>query len=74
MENINIWENEEIRCSVRINYDLCEGSGTCVDVCPTGVYALVNGKAAAPRIDACIACCACVKACPHTAIVHIFCG
>lgn len=74
MENINIWENEEIGCSIRINYDLCKGSGICVNVCPTGVYELVKGKAAAPRIDECIACYTCVDACPHTAITHVSCG
>jgi NAD-dependent dihydropyrimidine dehydrogenase PreA subunit len=45
----------------------CTGCGACVDVCPTGAMALVDGKA---RVDEelCTGCGACVDACPEGAI------
>lgn len=71
--NIKTWESEEIGCTIKIDYDLCDGSGDCVDACPTSVYELVEGKSVASNIDECIECCACVDACPHDAIEHTSC-
>ncbi|RLF63413.1 MAG: 4Fe-4S ferredoxin, partial [Thermoplasmata archaeon] len=36
-------------------------------------YELVDGKAAAPKIDDCIECCVCVSSCPNGAIEHSSC-
>lgn len=73
MTDIKIWESEEIGCTIKIDYDLCDGSGDCVEVCPTVVYELVDNKSTAPEIDECIECCACVEACPTNAIEHSSC-
>ena len=45
----------------------CTGCGACVEVCPVGAVALVDGKA---RVDEelCTGCGACVDACPEGAI------
>ena len=45
----------------------CTGCGACVEVCPVGAIALVDGKA---RVDEelCTGCGACVDACPESAI------
>ncbi len=73
MANIKTWESEEIGCIIKVDYDLCQGSGECIEVCPTEVYELVDEKATAPNIDECIECCACVEACPYDAIKHSSC-
>lgn len=73
MANIKMWESEELDCTIKVDYDLCDGTGDCVEACPTDVYEIVNGKAAAPHIDECIECCACVDVCPNNAIVHSSC-
>ncbi len=59
--------------TIRIDYDKCDGCGDCVEICPTEVYELVEGKATAPNIAECIECCACVEACPKGAIEHDAC-
>jgi len=50
-----------------VDSERCTGCGACVEVCPVGAIALVNGKA---RIDeeACTGCGACVDACPEGTI------
>jgi len=50
-----------------VDSDRCTGCGACVEVCPVGAIALVDGKA---RVDeeACTGCAACVDACPEDAI------
>jgi NAD-dependent dihydropyrimidine dehydrogenase PreA subunit len=73
MTNIKTWESEDIGCTIKVDYDLCDGSGDCVEVCPTAVYELVDNKSTAPEIDECIECCACVEACPQNAIEHSSC-
>jgi ferredoxin len=44
----------------------CAGHGACVDACPFGVRAVVNGKA--KLVDGCFGCGVCVGACPERAI------
>lgn len=54
----------------RYHITFCNQCGTCADVCPTGAITMVDG---AYRIDpeTCIACYACVEACPSKAMfVH----
>jgi NAD-dependent dihydropyrimidine dehydrogenase PreA subunit len=73
MADIKTWESEEIGCSISIDHELCNGDGECVEVCPTEVYEIVDGKSTAANIDECIECCACVEACPTDAIEHSTC-
>ena len=53
--------------TVWVDVTRCTGCGACVEVCPTGAMALVDGKA---RVDEelCIGCGACADACPEDAI------
>lgn len=67
------WEGTDNDVTIEVDYDKCEGAAECVDVCPVGVYELVDDKATAPNIDECIECCACVEACPTGAITHSSC-
>jgi Fe-S-cluster-containing hydrogenase component 2 len=45
----------------------CTGCGACVDMCPAGAIALVDGRADVDR-QVCTGCEACVDACPEGAI------
>ena len=68
-----LWNSELLGLSIKIDYDECKGHGNCIDECPSDVFALENDKAICPGIDDCIECCACVEACPETAIIHSSC-
>jgi NAD-dependent dihydropyrimidine dehydrogenase PreA subunit len=65
------WKTETYK--ITIDYDACNGNGTCVEVCPTEVYELAHDKAVPVGIDKCIECCACVDNCPQQAITHTSC-
>lgn len=55
---------------IYVDDDKCSGCGTCVDVCPVGVYELDTdaGKTKRKAEDECIECQACVDQCPEHAI------
>jgi len=55
------------RQTVWVDVSHCTGCGACVDVCPVGAMALVDGKAHVDE-EACTGCEACVDACPEGAI------
>lgn len=67
------WRSGSLGVTIEIDYERCTGAGRCVEVCPSGVYELVDGKAACPNIDECVQCCACVDSCPNGAISHSSC-
>lgn len=69
--NIKTWESDSV--TIKVDYDKCNGQGKCVDVCPSEVYELQDGKTVPVKIDDCIECCACVENCPEEAIVHSSC-
>jgi NAD-dependent dihydropyrimidine dehydrogenase PreA subunit len=48
--------------------DCCEGCGECVEICPVGVWELVEGKAEAVNEEECIGCESCVEVCPNDCI------
>ncbi len=54
--------------TLRLDAALCSGCGRCPEVCPHGVFALADGKAALVDADACIECGACARNCPSGAI------
>ncbi len=53
---------------IRINLDLCNGDGLCVEVCPLEVYELREGKPVAENVDRCTDCRVCEEQCPTQAI------
>lgn len=57
---------------VEVDWDLCAGSGECVEVCPAQVYDIIDGKVSADDIAECIQCGACQGACPYEAILNHF--
>jgi Fe-S-cluster-containing hydrogenase component 2 len=61
------------RQTVWVDAARCTGCGACVDVCPVGAMALVDGKA---RVDeeTCTGCEACVDTCPGDAIQPVIRG
>lgn len=69
--DIRTWEGDKV--TILVDYDKCNGNGVCVEICPTSVYELRDGKTVAFAIDECIECCACVENCPTGAIEHSNC-
>ena len=67
------WTSEELGIEIEIDYDKCVGATECVEVCPTHVYEMKDGKAVVVDIDECVECCACVDACPENAVRHSSC-
>jgi len=67
MADIRKWE--DAGQWVEVDLDLCMGAAECVEVCPVGVYEVVEGKVRAENIGECIACGACEEVCPNDAIL-----
>ena len=55
------------RQKVWVDVARCTGCGVCVDVCPVGAIALVDGKACVDE-ETCTGCEACMDACPEDAV------
>lgn len=68
---VKTYKGDEI--TIKIDLVKCTGVAECIDVCPSEVYELVDGKAVVVNIDECIECCSCVEACPQLAIEHSSC-
>jgi NAD-dependent dihydropyrimidine dehydrogenase PreA subunit len=67
------YESTDGLITIEVDEELCEGLKDCIEVCPTNVYDLIDGKAVPTRIDECIECCQCVDSCPKNAIKHSSC-
>jgi NAD-dependent dihydropyrimidine dehydrogenase PreA subunit len=68
MTNIKKWEDNGNW--VEIDLDLCSGVSECVNICPSGVYILHDGKVSAENIGGCIQCMACQMSCPNNALLN----
>jgi ferredoxin len=55
---------------VDLDLSLCTGAAKCADVCPVGVYRVVDGKVDTDNIDVCVECGACQGVCPTGAILR----
>lgn len=47
----------------------CVGCEECVDVCPTEVFELEDGKAKTVNAEECLGCESCIEVCEESAIV-----
>ena len=56
----------------RIDAILCSGCERCVEICPVGALAQVNGKAVLVAPDRCTYCALCEDLCPEGAIALPF--
>lgn len=61
--------------NVVVDWNRCSGKGTCVDICPTGVFELQELlmhpetlKAVPVRMEECILCMKCISTCCEQAI------
>ena len=69
--SIKEWKSDD--WTIKIDYDKCVGAAECVDICPSEVYEIVDGKSVATNVDECTECCSCVEVCPEEAIEHSSC-
>jgi NAD-dependent dihydropyrimidine dehydrogenase PreA subunit len=53
---------------VTIDYELCEASGVCADVCPDDVFEHKEGRTEVIDSQACSLCWKCVESCTSGAI------
>ncbi len=67
MSNVKKWEQEDLW--VEIDLELCNGSGKCAEICPEGVYDVVDGNVKADNIGECAECGSCQGECPNNAIL-----
>ena len=51
-----------------INTEQCDGCEECVNICPSSVLVLVDGKCTVQNVDDCAGCLSCVEACPNQLI------
>ncbi len=54
--------------NVVIDFELCESSGVCADVCPEDVFEHENGRTRVVQPQACTNCWICVDNCTSSAI------
>lgn len=49
--------------NVTVDEDKCVGCGECVNVCPTSVYEMKDGKSDPVNAEECLGCESCVEVC-----------
>lgn len=65
--------HEDRRLRITLDTDLCEGVGSCEEVCPTDVFDVdrINGSASLSRVELCVQCGACIVQCPLDALCFV---
>ena len=53
---------------VEIDHDKCDGDGACVNICPSDVFVLKDGKSYPDNAPDCVGCESCVEECAQSAI------
>jgi ferredoxin len=61
-------KNAAFRPVIRIDYDLCDSTGVCSQVCPEDVIEFRDGQSAVIKPEACTECWICVENCVTGAI------
>jgi len=59
---------EMAKAIISIDQDNCDGCEECVLSCPSEVLEIIDGKAAAVRVEDCVVCRTCEEICPQEAI------
>ena len=54
--------------TLKLDPDLCTGCGTCMQVCPHGVFIRESKKVEIDDFDGCMECGACALNCPEKAV------
>jgi len=54
--------------ALELNKEKCTGCALCIEVCPHGVFSILDKKAEIADIDSCMECGACMKNCEFNAI------
>ncbi len=53
---------------ITIEAEKCDGCEECINLCPSEVFELKDGKSVAVNPDECVYCLTCVEGCPNGAI------
>lgn len=54
-----------------VNAENCVGCGECIDVCPSNVYELQEGKSVVVNEEECVGCESCVEVCENDAVTIV---
>jgi NAD-dependent dihydropyrimidine dehydrogenase PreA subunit len=64
----NFSKEEERVFIVTVDTSKCDGCEECVNLCPSEVFRLTDGKSDPYKADDCVNCQTCVEGCPQGAI------